>query len=53
MIGLGYAPSETLRLSIDNNIINIQDNVEAYVTMGPDMFPYLKRNNIERYNNAM
>lgn len=53
MIGLGYAPSETVRLSIDNNIINIQDNVEAYVTMGPDMFPYLKRNNIERYNNAM
>ena len=53
IIGLGYAPSETVRLAIDNNIINIQGNAEAYVTMGPDMFPYLKRNNIERYNNAI
>lgn len=53
LIGLGYAPCETVDFAMNNNIINIQGNAEAYVIMGADMFPYLKRNNIERYNNAV
>ena len=53
LIGLGYAPSETVDFAMNHNIINIQGNAEAYVIMGEDMFPYLKRNNIERYHNAV
>ena len=53
LIGLGYAPSETVDFAMNHNIINIQGNAEAYVIMGADMFPYLKRNNIERYHNAV
>lgn len=52
-IGLGYAPSETLDLIIQNNIINLLGNGEAYITMGPDMFKYLKRYNKNRYYNAV
>ena len=52
-IGTGYAPSETLDLLIKNNVICLLGNAEAYITMGPDLFPYLKNKNIERYNNAI
>ena len=52
-IGLGYAPKETLDLIMENNIINILGNGEAYITMGADYFPYLKRDNSERYDNAI
>lgn len=53
LIGLGYSPRETVELAINNSIINIQGNAEAYAIMGADMFSYLKRNNIKRYNNAI
>lgn len=52
-IGLGYAPCETVNLLIKNNITNILGNGEAYITMGPDYFPYLKHGNVERYYNAI
>lgn len=52
-IGLGYAPSETIDLLMENNVINIMGNGEAYITMGPDYFPYLKDGNMERYYNAI
>ena len=52
-VGLGYAPSETVDLLIKNNITNILGNGEAYVTMGPEYFPYLKDRNIDRYYNVI
>ena len=52
-IGLGYDSSAVLDLLMENNVINILGNSEAYVTMGVDYFPYLKHCNEEKYYNAL